>query len=217
MLLRLACLLSLLPTLCLAGPWPRAKGTTFLSSSLELSMDETAPLLTLPNRVVPLRYTAGLYLEHGLTERLSLGATYSQNEMGRSDLSLFLGIGVLQRGKGTLSVELTAFEGGGAFALAYGRGLSIGKQGGWASVEARVGRIDADTEIKVDTTLGLSFNSGWKVMGQVFARQWEGDTSVIFAPSIAAPLGEKTHLQIGARISEDRDQPGIAIGLWREF
>ncbi|WP_425038089.1 hypothetical protein [Primorskyibacter sp. S187A] len=108
--------------------------------------------------------------------------------------------------------------------LAYGRGFSLGDRSGWATLEASWhGPLEgshevAAPEIKVDGTLGLSFEGGWKAMMQVFTMRIEDETFVTYAPSVVIPMFEDSHVAIGLRILADTpEQSSLALGLWRDF
>lgn len=236
--LMLLCLGLWLPSLALAGPWPREKGTGFLSFSVEL-WESNLP--DLPH------YYASTFVEYGLTERLTLGSKYAMGSEAGTLFDVRLGYSLVQNRPYALSLELAAGERNsdrfllvpdfeteeisvpfGSIGLAYGRGFTWRERNGWVSTEIAV-TVPLGEEAPSlglggetwswDTTVGLTLASDWKLMAQVFAlRADTGEQIIKIAPGVVIPFGEDNFIEIGARIlTSDLQGSALAIGFWQNL
>lgn len=220
--LSLACCLGLFATVAHAGPWPRAQGKGFAATSTEIWQAFDG---------LPAHYSSA-FIEYGLTPKLTLGATLSQGTFSGIDTDLFVGLSILQSGPHALSLEAgytsntrpDLFTGlpitaeGHWFGLAYGRGFSWGETNGWASAEFKAMRHDIHQRTKLDMTLGLNLQKGWKVMGQAFIFGQDGAWEATMAPGVVMPLTERFNLEMGLRVpSRNRNRTALRIGLWQDF
>lgn len=221
LLVRIVLLGMLCPLALQAGPWPREKGTAFISNSLEVSEDEYGPL-----------YYASSYAEYGLTPKLSFGGKIAQATLTGTEGHAFLGVSLLQKGAHALSLEVSAGQRGDSYwaglGLAYGRGFTFRDRNGWLTAEATVKVPDqedryygglAGREAKLDFTVGLTMKNGLKTMLQLYTTHTEDDAAQIkIAPGVAIPFGERFHLEVGARIVPDKtEQSGLLVGFWQTF
>lgn len=233
------CLWLWLPAQLDAGPWPREKGSGFLSFSLELWESD---LPDLPH------YYGSTFFEYGLSDRLTLGSKYAMGSEAGTLFDLRLGVSLVQNRPYALSLELAVGERNtdrfllvpelepsetvsapfSQVGLAYGRGFTLGDRNGWVSTELSVitplGHETPELGLggtlwQWDTTVGLTLDNRWKLMAQVFALQADDGTSVIkLAPGMAIPLSAHVHIELGARIlTNDLEGSALALGLWQDF
>ncbi len=73
--------------------------------------------------------------------------------------------------------------------------------------------------MKADITYGRNHGRGFKSIYQIQAGKQIGDPSFLrFAPSVAVPLGQQTHLELGASMSlKNQPEYGLKIAIWRQF
>lgn len=196
-----------------AGPWPREEGRSFVSLSGE--RDDAG------------NSYAGIYMEHGLARRRTLGLEASRTTVGETSamlwyqksldrgegpnrLSYSMGVGAIRR-KG----ELLPL---GQIALMWGRGFSGLWDGGWLAAEARV-KVAGKTEettirqglnsiqyayltpevvTKLDLTLGLRPTPVWAVVNQLrLEARKDEDFSAKLASSVVYDLAGPMRLEIG--------------------
>ena len=147
-----ALLLSILliyPGALWAGAWPRAKGETFLSYSIEI--DQTNPGDS----------PGSLFIERGLNRKVTIGLDAGGRQTDLTKAIAFLRWPVQTHAK----EAVTAFELGAGFAndslalrpaLSWGRGLSLGDRSGWVAVDMRGLVYDhAEGLLETDFTFGL--------------------------------------------------------------
>lgn len=222
-----------------AGPWPRERGSFFVSTTVE-AWESALPGIP--------HYYGSIFVEYGLTERLTLGHKYAMGSEAGTSMDLRLGIGLVRDRPYTLSLEVVLGEREserfllvpladpppdatarfGSVGLGWGRGLTLGARGGWVSVEGML-TLPLEDEVpslglggpsvNLDTTFGVTFDNGWKALAQVFAfRGDDGQSVVKLAPGVAIPLGARMHVEIGARLlADDLEGSAVALGLWQEF
>lgn len=217
----LFCLLLLAP-LAHAGPWPREKGRIFLATSTEIGD------FRLDERVLQSPFYSSLYLEYGLTDRLTLGAHGGYGSQADPDGRLFLRLPIGRHDTHRVAIEVTGGTAGWSgerpfygLGLHYGRGFELWNRAGWFSAETRMewqmgsGRMK---QAKLDLTLGLSFDNGVKPMVQLHATRIGTDLYARLVPGLAIPLWKNTTLDTGALIDLTHGKStGVKIGLWQEF
>ncbi|MGX9355249.1 hypothetical protein ACS3SW_08840 [Roseobacteraceae bacterium S113] len=211
----------LAPVMSMAGPWPRAEGSVFIATSTEVWIAPDG---------LPAHYSTG-YVEYGATPKLSFGAVLSNGTFSGYDTEVFAGWNILKTGPHALSIEMSlthhihqSFFGdvtertGAGLGLAYGRGLSLGKHSGWASLETTYKSAGDVDELKIDATFGIAFANDWKVMAQVFSSRIDNDTHVKLAPGLVIPINYRFDLEFGLRVPvDDPDLTAVRLGLWQEF
>lgn len=229
-MLRAIVLLCCLASTCQAGAWPREKGTTFATATIRLGWPQTVVqglAQGLPVDPEPSSRYMTLYLEHGLTEKLTLGADIGHAVSGEGKTIGFLRypLGLAPDSRHKLSAEIglgeidddTVIRPG----LSYGAGFDIRGVSGWIAVDALAelyptsGNVDA----KMDVTFGLNLQEGHRAILQVQSGQRTGDDPFArFAPSYVMPLGKNRHLEIGGSVSlMGEADVGLLLGLWQSF
>ncbi|MEL7258759.1 MAG: hypothetical protein AAFN80_13080 [Pseudomonadota bacterium] len=201
------------PNALWAGAWPRAEGETFLSFSVE------------HNPTLPQDSPASLFVEHGLSPRLTIGLDAGGRQTDLTKAIAFLRWPLKTGAKNTL----TAFELGAGFAddnialrpgLSWGRGLSFGERSGWIAVDMR-GLIYEQAEglLEMDITLGLKpgrrsivilqLQSGVPSASEPYAR---------IAPSFVYETKPGYYLELGATAGLlNSDDLRIKLGVWLRF
>lgn len=220
----------------LAGPWPRAKGESFLSFALEYSDS---------------RDYAGLYAEYGLTEKLTLGldlgGTSSTakkaiafarwpvgNTKGALRMAAQLGLGYGERWR-TPPFKLV-IKGGGPLpplpgprpemqpilqtGFSIGRGLKLLGHNGWITLDTRAEMDDhLAAHYAADATIGLTVPKGHKLILQVQTGSTAtGASWAKLAPAYVLQLSDRQHLEMGlvAGVAGDTDI-AARLGLWQRF
>lgn len=225
-------LLSLQAGPAMAGAWPREAGTGFVSLSQWQSGGGGTG------------YTA-LYLEYGLTRRLTLGVDAGRSVAGRGKAVVFLrtpimrvlgGRVALELGYGEISRQPVMRPG-----LSWGRSLSRPRWQGWVAVDTRLEwGLDSKTlDEKTDFTLGVTLRDpqgkpeDWTFMlqlqtgvvdigKQLFLLQTEGiepgASFLRLVPSITYELRDGMHLELAFFHALDATgSQGIKLGLWSRF
>jgi len=229
----------MLPHLVAAGPWPREKGTGFASYSLEL-WESRIPELP--------HYYASAFVEYGVTDRLTFGGKYAMGSEAGTLMDVRLGVALVTNRPYALSLELAVGQRDSdrflvledpslpqdvtatfsRVGLAYGRGIRLGARAGWVSTELSVisplGEEAPELGLggqawQWDTTLGVTLDNDWMVLGQVFAFQSDTGRQIVkLAPGVAIPVGEGNHIEIGARVlTDDLEGSALALGFWQRF
>jgi hypothetical protein len=222
----------LTPGISLAGSWPREAGTGFASLSQWQGLGTSDG------------YTA-LFLEYGLTRRLTLGIDTGRSVSGDGKAVMFLRVPVLRLLGGPVAAEIGYGEIGGQRVLrpglSWGRSFTRPRWQGWVAVDSRVelGLDRSRLDEKTDITFGLTprrpdgQTADWTVMLQVqtgvvdireqlFLLQTEGiqpgASFVRLVPSVTYRLREGLDLEIGYfRALDGTGAQGIKLGLWSSF
>jgi hypothetical protein len=202
------------PGVALAGAWPMPKGET--QAILKYERAEADQAFDADGAIVPLfpreDEQASLFVEHGLTERLTLQAeaAYTTGEdvftrySGRGPVSLGLRWTAVQRRGAVVSVYVGGVAAGEGRNAGYappdqGEGdvelrLLAGRSAVWRGravfVEAQAARFERSglpDEVRLDTTLGVDVTPRWQVLLQGYAGKADGgDTSPIWAKAEAS-------------------------------
>ncbi len=214
---RLTLMAVLFASQAFAGAWPREKGSVFAMTSYQVS----APDLSGPVS----SYYSG-YFEYGLGSRLTLGADTGHSVSGESKVVLFLRRPLAQTdgghvfaaeiGLGKIGSDTVVRPG-----LSYGYGFSGARGSGWFSVDLLFEHhLGMDrTDAKADITYGRNHARGFKTIWQLQTGKQRGDPSFArLAPSIALPIGARSHLELGVSTAlRGPDEYGLKLGLWHEF
>lgn len=217
-MLRLVVLICWLSGAAHAGAWPREQGTGFASAAARFvwprDLSVTRPEST---------YLT-LYLEYGLTERLTLGLDLGHSVSGDGKAVGFVRLPLARRGDWVMAAEI----GAGVIAgqkvlrpgLSVGRGLQGKHGGGWLSADAlveidQIGGLDA----KMDVTWGMALPRDRTLILQVQTGiPGDRDPFLRLAPSLVTPLPGGLKAEIGATLGLSGDNGvGLMFGLWREF
>lgn len=207
---------------CSAGAWMREKGEGFLSFGT-LAFEERATGAQ--------RFEQGIYLEYGLSPRVTLGASgnYTSGEKGEGLVFLRLPIRnddrpakvAIELGIGTESADGATFDPFLKSGLSWGRGMTIGRRSGWLNVDTAIqwSTNGAEPLFKLDATLGLTLSDRFQAMGQAFLEADANGEGLTVVPSlIYTPKRGRTKYVLGLEHKTGRDEhTGLKFGLWREF
>ena len=220
-MLRCALLLvSVLATPAGAGAWAREEGTWFVALGGNVAL--------LGDAVSPVYYDPTIYLEYGLTPRLTLGLDGFTADRGTAG-SVFV----------FLRFPLGPAEGNERFALSLATGATLmpdrtleetprlgfhwgrGLDGGWLAVDAEVkyGLTRGIAQSKVDMTWGHRFDDQWSsVLVTTAGIGLEGDFYAKVAPSLAYEVNDRLSLRAGAVQALTGDfGTGVNAEVWLRF
>ena len=220
----MARVLVLLALLCAtqtqAGPWPLGKGDVFLSfgANVAVTQDAEAPVHTDPS----------LYLEYGLTEKLTVGFTSFSSEAGEAISGYaFARYPVLPRLNDPLTVTIGA-------GLKYRFGdlapdpriqLGFSWCHGWDNAWATIVTNSTYSTTDQTTFHTLDATYGWRPtdnIATIFQLQTVTGETVDFyakiAPSVAYTFGDHLTVELGLiqALTGDRGT-GLRLGTWIEF
>ncbi len=218
---RLAAIFALLAGSAWAGAWPREAGRGFVAVSSEFGGFDVA------EDIGDLEVFNNLYLEYGLTERLTLGLDIGHKIGFDPNTRVFARLPLWQSAGQALAVEASLGVEGAvtlyALGLNYGRGFDLAGTPGWFGVDTRWVEAEGDgaeflRQTKIDVTAGLSFDNGVKAITQVFHTQ-VGDTAYSsLAPSLVVPITAQLQLQTGVLFDlQHGAAPVLKLGLWQDF
>lgn len=203
-----------------AGAWPQEKGQAFVSVTSNLSFPDIYMIEAEPNM-----YQA-LYVEYGLTGKLTLGVDAGRSVAGKGKTVVFLRFPIFAgRDKAKYAAELGIGKIAGRAVLrpgmSFGRGYQIGKLSGWMSADAvaEIGVSNPRIDFKLDMTLGLNANNGRKFMIQLqTGAPQDVDPFARISTSIAQPWGKKRHVEMGVAVGLYNDvDVGFKMGIWQQF
>lgn len=198
-----------------AGAWPRQKGALFVS---------TANYGPIPTVGVQGTFTS-VYLEYGLTDKITVGLDLGRGVSGKSKTVVFgrIPIGPTD-GKWRFAAELGIGKIAGEQVIR--PGLSIGRSvdwadGGWLSLDltSEVQQTGARLDIKGDFTFGLRLSPRLTAMVQIQGGLPHKEPDFLrIVPSILFDMRRKEKLEFG--LSHDfmnPGVPGIKVGYWKDF
>ncbi|SHG53247.1 hypothetical protein [Cognatishimia maritima] len=215
----------LVPMSALPGPWLRPDGEGFMSVDSIGSVGRNQGDLWLYN---------GLFLEYGLSDRTTIGLTGGMDHLGDGSVTTYLRralpinragwIASGDLGIGTsFSLDQTTSQPSEPhlrLGVSIGRGGLWGNPGTWFALDSYALFEKRDKPmVKAEATLGHRTDSNWLWMVQLIAEIHQDDDPITtFAPSVAIPLKRKSHLQIGAMLSDEGEgRFGLKAALWRSF
>lgn len=195
-----------------AGAWPRTKGELFMAPSFRLT---TSAARTTGD--------GGLYLDYGLTDRLSVGLDWTRSLNGAGKTIAFLRW-PLRQGRLMIGAELGLGQNAGRVVvrpgLAFGRGFMLADRSGWISAEAqaeldRQGRRD----LKADLTLGIALTARLTGMMQLQAGQPARDPQYLrVVPTLLWQVRKGTQVEFGlTQPVRGGGAAAIKLGLWYRF
>lgn len=203
-----------------AGAWPREKGAIFLSFGGNAALFDGATR--------PVHYDPTLYLEYGLTDRLTVGFDgYTSDATAVVNGFVFLRFPVgSTEGRSRLAFSVAGgaseipgleLETTGRLGLHWGYGLDRG----WLAVDATtvLGLAVGEREGKVEATWGSVLSDRWTGLLQLQGGiGFSGDTYAKVTPSILVDLTETTHLRAGLVQALTGDMgSALTVELWMEF
>ena len=222
-MLRLAALLIIIAHPAWSGAWPRDRGQWFLATSVEVRNYAIA------DRFQSLSYYSSFYMEHGLTDRLTVGLNAGHGSTADTDVRGFLRLPILGQGARKLALELSVgkidhkpYTGIG---LQYGYGFNVAGRSAWFSAEARIehtlgeeASMQSKRQSKFDVTLGMTHLNDVKTILQVFNTEIDDVLYPTLATGLVVPLGGEFSLESGLLFDMiDGGRPGLKFGLWKEF
>lgn len=221
--------LVLLPVATQAGPWPREKRSLFLAFSNSISAKSDTAYAT----------GTSLYLEYGLTSRLTVGVDAylgptgdpsegylflqfpigKTNRPSRMALSFALGQKSTPNPWGTTTNQSFAKIG-----AAWGRGL----KNGWLAVDTYVTAPLNQPDIAATDAMAYSADFTWGIKpSDRLMLIWQlqtgkpaiGETYIKFAPSLIWSIGKKSNqIEIGIVTGlYGDDSRNLKLGLWKTF
>jgi hypothetical protein len=222
-------MLVLAATEAAAGAWPRPKGETFVS----IATRQTTGARTLIAAVQDIHSYNSIYLEHGLTDRLTVGLDAGQGRgpdeevnavlvfarlpvwsPGEHKVAADLGFGLLEDGVDGTQTRIRP-------GLSWGRGFESRWGGGWLGIESsfEYRSPSGDTAFKADFTAGLKPSDRWMWIMQVQTGVYpDSDPIARLAPSVVRKLGARSHLQVGGLAPLAGDNAyGATLALWFTF
>jgi hypothetical protein len=223
---------ALLPVAVMAGAWPREAGTGFASLSQWQGLGGANS------------YTA-LFVEYGLTPRLTLGLDAGRSVSGDGKTVAFLRTPVMRILGGPVAAELGYGQIAGRPVLrpglSWGRSVARPRWQGWLAIDTRL-EVDLESrklDEKTDITLGLTPLSpdgrpaDWTMMlqlqtgvvdirQQLFLLQTEGirpgASFLRLVPSVTYRLRDGLQLEIGyVHPLDGSGARAIKLGLWSTF
>ena len=219
-MLRLAALVVLIATQASAGAWPREEGEVFLSFGGNVAL--------LGEAARPVYYDPTIYLEYGLTPRLTLGLDGFTADKGEAGSLFFF-----------LRFPLWQSDAGDRFALSLGTGATImpngafeetprvslhwglGLEDGWMAADAEVkyGLTRSIAQTKIDVTWGYRIDGDWSsVLVGTAGIGLEGDFYAKLSPSILYQVNETLSLRAGMVQALTGDLgTGISAEAWVRF
>lgn len=204
-----------------AGAWLREEGAGFLSFGVTFfELDDTGERFE----------EQSLFAEYGLSETLTIGLSGSlidgmggegqvflrlpiQTRDGPSQVAAEFGLGATSDG---IIVDPYVKTG-----LSWGRGIQVQDRNGWINIDgnAFIGIDGSDNRMKIDTTVGLTLNDRFQIIGQSFVELTEGEDSHTILPSLVLkPAQGRTSYVVGyEHRTGARASKGVKFGLWRDF
>ncbi|WP_239521111.1 hypothetical protein [Pseudooceanicola aestuarii] len=208
----------LVPSGAQANAWQREEGKSFLSFSLQSTVDGP-----------DFGQNASLYYEYGLTEALTLGVDAGHNlETGDSFGIVFLQTPLpLSAGPDLFAADLGVGVAEVADArravlrpgLAWGRSYQAAWGNGWMGIEANYALYEGGESLgKVDTTFGINHANGSLSIGQLqFSAPSGGDSTIALAPSHVIKLSDSSFLELGGVHEFRNDVTTLKLGMWTAF
>ena len=197
-----------------AGAWPREAGTTFVALSFTAKADRT----TMATTGFPTDSYTALYLEHGLTPKLTLGLDAGRAKEGSYTALAFARWPFWKDTGPNVSGQSDTVS---MLGLSFGRGLTTRFGGGWIALDtsARYRISQRNVVLKADLTLGLTVQEVTKLMLQFQAGQYPGDDTYLrIAPSVARKFGRNKYVELGLEAGVIGDsRVGLKLGTWLEF
>ena len=215
----LACLALGHPYPALAGAWPREQGSTFAAAGVSLRWPQDLSHWT---STAPTQEYRTLYLEYGLTDRVTLGLDLGRSVSGDDKSIAFVQFPLRASDRGPkIALQLGFGKIGDDPILRPGLSLGWGLAKGWMSAEAvaEVATSDGSTDVKLDMTWGRKLPGDRKLILQMQLGDPEDDPAFArFAPSLVIPLRSNLKTEIGATWGLAGDSSmGLRFGLWAEF
>ncbi|MGR3598821.1 MAG: hypothetical protein ACU0FH_00175 [Heliomarina sp.] len=201
-----------------ASAWPREKGTTFLSFSIQPTLDGP-----------DFGTYSTLYLEHGLSDKLTFGFDGGRNiatdeitaiaflrypldlSSGTNKFAFELGVGWTDHTRGD---SATLRPG-----LSWGRPINMPSLQGWMGIDSSLAFYENGEDlVKIDGTFGVNHDNGALTMIQLqYSNPSNNISTLVVAPSYVFPLSETSRFEVGLSYETRRAVAAIKIGMWKTF
>lgn len=204
-----------------AGAWPQTAGAYFVSATTRMSRPQN------DLRAGQVATYTTLYVEYGVTDRLTMGVDLGRSVSGAEKAVVFLRYPLPSRWE---TVKLSAEIGIGRIddARVLRPGFSLGTSFpvrddiyGWLSVEtiAEIDRRSGAVDYKLDATVGVTLPSERKFFVQVQSgAPHDRESFLRIEPTMVFPAGKDRHLEVGVTVGlRGDDQLGLKLGLWQKF
>jgi hypothetical protein len=200
-----------------AGAWPREAGKTFLATHVRLSWPRDIATWTDPS---PTRTYRTLYVEHGVTDALTLGLDIGHAVTGNDKTVVFLQLPLVRT-----ETKMTAQLGFGRIAeeriVRPGLSIGRGRERGWmtADVFAELSLESGRRAYKADLTWGRNLSRDRKLILQMQLGMTGTDPAFArFAPSYVFPVTDRVKFELGAMVGLRNDEAvGVKLGFWSSF
>ncbi|MBP0481632.1 hypothetical protein [Sagittula salina] len=214
----LSCLTLALPAQAEAGAWPRDKGAGFLAVATRLTWPQD---ITLWTSLSPTEDYQTLYIEYGLTDRLTLGLDVGRSVSGAGKTVAFLQMPLRDRDRGPkIAAQMGLGQISGETVLRPGLSLGWGLRNGWLALDG-VAEIRATgaADTKLDITRGWNLPRNFMLILQLQTGLQQDDPAFArFAPSLVFPLRKRIKGEFGGAWGLAGDSSmGLKFGLWAEF
>ncbi|SFM56878.1 hypothetical protein [Shimia aestuarii] len=201
----------------LAGPWPRAPGTHFLSLALESPSDP---------QLAEQSYTS-LYYEYGARNDWTLGLDIGADTLGYGKAIAFARRSIWRGDRARVAVEFglgsqAAFQGTDVAlrpGISWGRNVTLLGRHGWMSADATLTYLPRLRRAigKLETTLGVTLGADSKILIQFTAEQETGKPATFtMTPTHAQAIGKSSFLTTSVILSPDRPAR-FKFGIWLQF
>ncbi len=202
------------------GAWAREKGQVFIASAANLWVSDMTD--------TGLYYDPTLYVEYGLTDRITIGADYystardtlhtglifAQFPLGDTTGSDRFAAHIALGARTDFVLELDYLQRGG---LSWGRGL----EKGWLALDlsATYSRNDEVYRPKADFTWGHNLTDNWTAMFQLQSGEtMEDERFVKISPAIIYGVNDNLRISVAAIKPVKGDaQSSIRLSLWQSF
>lgn len=211
-----------------AGAWPQEVGKIFASSGVELGFDEELYLLGSP---LPVVGWSSLYIDYGLTKRLTLTIDYGREIGGllREDTPIpeaaYL---ILRWDLAPEAVWRRAVSGGLGwsetglrhhFGLHLGRGFDSHFGSGWMNADASLrSTAQGGAELGLDLVAGLNQSEALKLMSGMQVKSIDGADPVVRLTTGLAYALQKFDIELGLAYRPDApEQSRLKLAIWQNF
>ena len=222
-----ALFLPLLAGAAVAGAWPREKGQVFLSGAARLNWPQELEHWT---SYEPTGQYYTLYLEYGLTDRITVGFDLGRSVSGNGKSVGFLRLPVRDKAGGLkIAAELGLGKIDGHPVIRPGLSLGLGLERGWLAADgfAEIAWVDDSDYIapflgvdyKLDLTWGRNLARDRKLILQVqTGKPWGEPFFARFAPSLVLPVTDVFSAELGVTWGATGDSSmGVLLGFWSSF
>lgn len=218
-LLTWAMLAGLSASVAQAGAWPRDKGSLFATATIRLAWPQD---ITTWTSIDPAQVYRTIYLEYGLTRKVTLGLDLGRAVSGAGKTVAFVQYPLRDRNTGpAISGQIGIGRIAGKQIVRPGLSIGWGLPRGWLSLDgiAEFEPKDGTTDYKLDATWGWNLPRDRQLILQLQT----GDTHVDLpfariAPSFVVPIGRRVRMESGVAWGLTGDTAmGLTFGLWSEF